>query len=214
VIFDSDGVLVDSERLAVQVDAAVLARLGWPLSEADIVERFMGRTHEFMVSEIEAHVGRPLPPEWESEFEQLYREAFEAQLRPVDGVMEALDEIELLTCVASSGSHEKIRFTLGLVGLYERFKGRIFSASDVANGKPAPDLFLHAAERLGVAPDTCVVIEDSRYGVQAAHRAGMRALGYAGGLTPGACLEAEGALVFDDMRSLPRLVAELTSPGV
>jgi HAD superfamily hydrolase (TIGR01509 family) len=209
IIFDCDGVLVDSERLAVQVDVAVLAELGWPLSEAEVIDRFMGRSHAHFVSEVEANVGRRLPDGWDGRFEHRYLDLFEADLRPVDGIIEGLDEIELPTCVASSGSHERIRFTLGLTGLWERFEGRIFSGDEVAEGKPAPDLFLLAAERMGAAPADCVVVEDSRHGVQAARRAGMPVLGYAGGLTPADRLEAEGAVVFDDMRALPGLLRGL-----
>jgi HAD superfamily hydrolase (TIGR01509 family) len=208
VIFDCDGVLVDSERLAVRVEAEVFARLGWPLTEAEIVERFVGRSDEYMVGEIEAYLGRPLPDAWEQEFQPLYREAF-AELTPVDGVVEALDRLTTLTCVASSGTHDKMRYTLGLTGLYERFDERIFSVTEVAHGKPAPDLFLYAAERMGVEPAACVVIEDSRYGVEAARAAGMRAFGYAGGLTPAGWLEGPGTVVFDDMRKLPALLTEL-----
>ena len=207
VIFDCDGVLVDSERLAVRIDVRVLGELGWILTEEEVVERFMGRTHEYMVSEIEAYLGRPLAPDWEDPFHQLYRDAFAAELRPVEGVVDALDRITLPTCVASSGTHEKIRFTLGLTNLYDRFAGRIFSASEVRHGKPAPDLFLHAATRMGVDPAACVVVEDSRYGVEAARAAGMRVLGYAGGVTAADILRGPGTIVFDDMRELPRLLA-------
>lgn len=208
VIFDCDGVLVDSERIAVAVDVVVLAELGWVMSEAEVVERFMGRTDEYMVSQIEAHLGRPLPAGWEERFQHLYREAFEARLTPVPGVLEALDEIATPTCVASSGTHERIRYTLGLTGLYPRFAGRIFSASDVARGKPAPDLFLHAATRMGADPSECAVVEDSRYGIEAARAAGMRAFGYAGGLTPRGRLEGIGTTLFEDMRELPRLLRD------
>jgi HAD superfamily hydrolase (TIGR01509 family) len=209
VIFDCDGVLVDSESISVRVDAAVLGQLGWVLSEAEIVERFLGRSDEFMVGEIEAQLGRPLPDDWEDEFLPLYREAFAAELAPVDGVVEALDGIAIATCVASSGSHEKMRYTLGLTGLLPRFAGRIFSAADVPRGKPEPDLFLHAARSLGVEPEACAVVEDSRYGVEAARAAGMRAFGYAGGLTPAERLEGPETVVFGDMRDLPRLLAEI-----
>jgi HAD superfamily hydrolase (TIGR01509 family) len=208
VIFDCDGVLVDSERIAVSVDVEVLAELGWPLSADEVVERFLGRTHAHMVAEIEANVPG-LAPGWDRPFDERYRAAFQARLRPVDGVVEALAAIDLPTCVASSGSHEKLRFTLGLTGLLERFEGRIFSASDVARGKPAPDLFLHAAAHMGVEPAACVVVEDSAHGVAAARSAGMRALGYAGGLTPRAHLESAGAVVFDAMRELPALLHSL-----
>jgi len=206
VIFDCDGVLVDSERISVRVDVAVLARLGWPMTEAEVVERFMGRTEADMAAEIEAHLGRPLPGNWEEPFRHLYREAFEAELKPVPGILEALDAIAGPICVASSGTHERMRYTLGLTGLYPRFAGRIFSASEVARGKPAPDLFLHAASRMGVRPAACAVVEDSRYGVAAARGAGMRAFGYAGGLSPRAWLEGPDTVVFDEMRDLPRLL--------
>ena len=206
MIFDCDGVLVDSERIAVRVDVAVLAQLGWAMTEAEVVERFMGRTDAYMVSQIEAQLGRPLPANWEEPFQHLYREAFEAELKPVSGILEALEGILSPTCVASSGTHARIRYTLGLTGLYTRFVGRIFSASEVAHGKPAPDLFLHAANRMGVHPAACAVVEDSRYGVEAARAAGMRAFGYAGGLSPRHWLEGPETVVFDDMRELPRLL--------
>lgn len=207
VIFDCDGVLVDSERIAIRVDAIVLADLGWPLSEAEIIERFVGRSEEHFVREIEAYLGHALPKTWGDAYQHLYTAAFEQELRAVDGVMDALDRITTPTCVASSGSHERIARSLRLTNLYERFEGRIFSASEVANGKPAPDLFLHAAARLGVPPGRCAVVEDSRYGVEAARAAGMAAFGYAGGVTPSHRLEGPGTVVFSDMRALPELLA-------
>jgi HAD superfamily hydrolase (TIGR01509 family) len=207
VIFDCDGVLVDSERIAVRIDAVVLARLGWKLTEPEIVERFVGRSEAYMVSEIERVIGRPLEADWDDEFMPLYREALEAELEPVDGIVEALDAISTPTCVASSSSHERLRFTLGLTGLLDRFDGRIFSAADVANGKPAPDLFLHAAATLGADPARCAVVEDSVYGVEAARAAGMRAFGYAGGVTSGERLAGPRTTVFGDMRELPGLLA-------
>jgi HAD superfamily hydrolase (TIGR01509 family) len=129
-------------------------------------------------------------------------------LSPVEGLPEALDAITLPTCVASSGSHEKMRHTLGRTGLYDHFAGRIYSATEVARGKPAPDLFLHAAQKMGVDPAACVVVEDSRPGVQAARAAGMRAFGYAGGLTPAEGLEGADTVVFHHMRKLPTLITE------
>ena len=208
VIFDCDGVLVDSERIAVRVEAEYLTELGWPLTEAEIAERFMGRTAEYMDEAIEAHLGVRLPPDWKDQFQRRYLDAFVADLVPVDGVVEALDQITVSTCVASSGSHDKLRFTLGHTGLYERFDGRIFSGYEVANGKPAPDLFLHAAARMGADPARCAVVEDTLYGVMAARAAGMRAFGYAGGLSAPERLEGEATVVFEDMRALPRLLAD------
>jgi HAD superfamily hydrolase (TIGR01509 family) len=207
LIFDCDGVLVDSERVAVKVDVEVFAALGLTVTEAEVIERFVGRSDADIAAQLEAELGHSLAPDWAEEFTPLYREAFAAELGPVDGVVEALDQIDIPCCVASSGSHDKIRYTLGLTGLYDRFAGRIFSVSEVAHGKPAPDLFLHAARQMGVEPRRCAVIEDSRWGVEAARTAGMRAFGYAGGLTPPERLADAGAVVFDDMRKLPRLLA-------
>ncbi len=210
VILDCDGVLVDSEHLSMRVDAEVLAELGWVLTHEEVVERFMGRTHDFMVAEIEAYLGRTLDADWEDAFQGRYRDAFALHLKPVDGVVDALDALDASdtrTCVASSGGHEKMRFTLGLTGLWDRFEGRIFSATEVPQGKPAPDLFLHAASAMGVHPAACAVVEDSRYGVEAARAAGMRAFAYGGGLTSPERLAGPGTVVFDDMRQLPRLLS-------
>lgn len=205
VIFDCDGVLVDSERLSIEVDRRVLADLGWELSSDEIVHRFVGRSAAYFRSEIESYLGSPLPDDWEATYQPWYVAAF-AELIAVDGVERALDEIVTATCVASSGTHAKIRRTLGMTGLLPRFQGRIFSVDDVVVGKPAPDLFLHAADRLGVHPEHCAVVEDSRFGVRAARAAGMRVYGCAGGLTPAEWLEQEGAVVFADMRDLPDLL--------
>jgi HAD superfamily hydrolase (TIGR01509 family) len=206
VIFDCDGVLVDSEPISVRIDVDMLAEVGVTMSEAEVIERFVGRSPEVILAETEARLGRRVPDGWFERGEARLRRAFAAELQPVDGIKEALRAIDMPVCVASSSSHENLRLKLEVTGLYERFAGRIFSASEVANGKPAPDLFLHAAERMGVAPDACVVVEDSRYGVQAARAAGMDALGYAGGLTPAHALEGPRTVVFDDMRELPRLL--------
>lgn len=200
--------LVDSERISVRIDAFVLSELGWPMSEAEVVERFVGRSFESMKQEIETHLGRRLLDDWEASYERLYREAFEAELEPVDGVPEALDLIPIPTCVASSSTHEAVRHTLELTNLHARFRGRVFSATEVKNGKPAPDLFLHAADRMGVEPAACAVVEDSLYGVEAARAAGMSVFGYAGGVTSGWKLEGPNTLVFDDMRRLPRLLGQ------
>jgi beta-phosphoglucomutase-like phosphatase (HAD superfamily) len=117
--------------------------------------------------------------------------------------------IDLVKCVASSGSHDKMRHTLTRTGLLQRFVGRIFSASEVARGKPAPDLFQYAASRMGVSPSVCVVVEDSQYGVQAARAASMCVLGYAGGLTPAHWVKGPDTVVFDRMHDLPAPIASL-----
>jgi HAD superfamily hydrolase (TIGR01509 family) len=201
VIFDCDGVLVDSERLAVRTEAEILSGLGWPLSEAEIIERFVGRSATYMHSEIEAHLGRPV--DWEAEFEVRYDDLFARELLPVPGIEEALRRIALPTCVASSASHEKMQFTLGITGLLDRFRGRLFSADEVVNGKPAPDIFL------GVPAKRCAVVEDSVSGVTAGVAAQMAVFAFAGGVTNASRLRIGSATVFEDMRLLPDL---LTAP--
>ena len=207
VVFDCDGVLVDSERLAVSVEAQLLGELGWPLSEAEVLDRFVGRSDEHMIAEVEAQLGRAVP-DFVEQYHQRLHAAFDAELGPVEGVVEALERIEqsgLATCVASSGTHAKMTRTLGLTGLWDRFDGRIFSATEVHVGKPAPDLFLFAAASMGIAPTACVVVEDSRAGVEAAVAAGMRVVGYSGGLTPASWLERDATVVIDDFAELPTL---------
>jgi HAD superfamily hydrolase (TIGR01509 family) len=212
VIFDCDGVLIDSERLSVKVDVEVLRELGWPLSEAEVIERFVGRSDRDTQAAIETHLGQELPPGWSEQMQSRYRELFAESLAPVPGVLEALDRITIPSCVASSGTHEYLRYTLGLTGLYERFAGKIFSVEDVERGKPAPDLFLYAAERMGVTPGGCVVVEDSHSGVEAARAAGMRVLAYAGGLTPPDLLEGPDTTLFSEMSELPGLIEGYRGP--
>jgi HAD superfamily hydrolase (TIGR01509 family) len=197
-------VLVDSERISTRIDVEVLGELGWTITQDEVIERFVGRTDAAQMREVEEHVGRPLAEEWER-FAHRYSDALAAELEPVDGIVEALDAIELPTCVASSGTPESIEAKLRLTGLWERFEGRISSAADVEHGKPAPDLFLHAARMMGVAPAACAVIEDSPFGVQAARAAGMRSFGYAGGIMYAERLR-DADVVFDDMRELPSLL--------
>jgi HAD superfamily hydrolase (TIGR01509 family) len=209
IVFDCDGVLVDSERLSIRVDAIYLERLGWPMREAEIIERFVGRSDADMRAAIEDHLGRPIPPDVEAEFNRLYREMFEAELEPVEGIVAALETIEasgILVCVASSGGHEKIRRSLELTGLTRFFDERIFSATDVERGKPAPDLFLHAAASLGAVPARSAVVEDSVFGVEAALAAGMRPFAYAGGVTSEERLARPGAVTFRHMADLPGLL--------
>ncbi len=208
VIFDCDGVLVDSEPLSLRLDAILLELLGWPLTEAEIIERFVGRTEAAMRAEIEAHLGRDVGVEWAA-FADEYVRLFAAELQPVPGIAAAVDAVSgagIPICVASSGDLAKIRRNLATTGLLGRFEGRIFSADDVAHGKPAPDLFLHAAAVMGADPARCAIVEDSRHGVAAARAAGMRAFGYAGGVTTAAALAGPTTTVFRTMDELPGLI--------
>jgi HAD superfamily hydrolase (TIGR01509 family) len=208
VIFDCDGVLVDSERLSIRLDAELLHQLGWDLTDEEIVERWVGRTEAAMKAEIADHLGRDIDDEW-SAFAERYDQAFAEELEPVEGIAEAVDAIQaagFATCVASSGGPAKIRRNLAKTGLLERFEGRLFSANDVEHGKPSPDLFFHAAEVMGVAPERTAVIEDSAHGVAAGLAAGMTVFAYTGGVTPAERLTGPGVVQFADMRQLPALL--------
>jgi HAD superfamily hydrolase (TIGR01509 family) len=209
VIFDCDGVLVDSEPHAIVVNREMLAALGWHLTDTEIVDIFVGRSVDSNLATVAAHLGAPVPDGWAEEFQRRIHAGHEASLAAVDGIADALDALDdagLPYCVASSGRVEKTAHSLGLVGLYDRFAGHIYSATQVRHGKPAPDLFLHAARAEHADPAGCVVVEDSRYGVQAARAAGMRAIGYAGGVTPAGRLAGPGTDLVTDMRRIPALV--------
>jgi len=205
VIFDCDGVLVDSERISNRVLAEVLTSIGLPMTTERSREHFLGKAWESNLQTIERLLGAPPPPGLTETYRSARDAALAASLEPVPGIHEALERIDLPSCVASSGDHAKMRLTLGMTGLLERFEGRIFSATEVAHGKPAPDLFLHASARMGFAAQTTAVVEDSPAGVQAGVAAGMRVLAYARESDP-AALAALGGEVFGDMRELPDLL--------
>ncbi|MFF4381198.1 HAD family hydrolase [Kitasatospora sp. NPDC001547] len=208
VIFDCDGVLIDSEPIGVEVDKVAMAALGLPMGEQEIVERFVGLSQGAKTAALEELLGRELPADWWEEYRPLHTRLTEERLGPVDGIVEALERIDLPGCVASNSSHRWLRRGLGLTGLYERFAGRIFSgAEDVPRGKPAPDLFLHAARTLGADPARCVVVEDSPHGLSAANAAGIPAFGYTGGVNSADRLAGPGRILFGDMRELPGLLA-------
>jgi HAD superfamily hydrolase (TIGR01509 family) len=196
VIFDCDGVLVDSEPLSNRALSETLAEYGLELTVEQTMAEFMGRDRRHLHARAAELLGRSLPESFDAEYDERRDALFHAHLRPVDGIAEALDAIAHPTCVASSADHAKLRLTLGLTGLYERFEGRIFSAFDVERGKPAPDLFLHAAEQMRFEPADCTVIEDAPAGVAAARAAGMRVLGYG----------VDADLTFADMCALPALL--------
>ncbi|MGD0852566.1 MAG: HAD family hydrolase [Acidimicrobiales bacterium] len=205
VIFDCDGVLIDSERLAIRTESQILTELGWPLTEEEVIDRFVGRSSTYMQSVIEEKIGRPV--DWKAEFERRVREVCERELVLVDGVVAVLDELTVPSCVASSSGHQMLAFKLGLTGLAERFAGRIFSADDVAHGKPDPAVFLFAAASMGAAPGRCAVIEDSVSGVDAGVAAGMSVFAFSGSVTKAHDLERDGVVLFDSMDRLTQLLA-------
>ena len=215
VIFDCDGVLVDSEPIINQAHAHVLTACGYPITEQNLVERFCGMSDREMLEIIEREWGRVLPTSYAEHVGLMIEAGFRQSLAPIEGVAEALDSLRLPICVASSSSLAQIRQKLTITGLLGRFGDHLFSATMVARGKPAPDLFLYAAQRLATVPDRCLVIEDSPAGIDAALAAGMTAIGFSGGShcgpEHGACLQKHGAaLVMDDMLELATAMAKLT----
>lgn len=211
VIFDCDGVLVDTEKAANRSLTERLNLLGLDISYEACRRRFVGKSLKSVQAEVEAELGRNLAADWDVMIEREEIEVFRHTTQAIVGVeaqVMRLRDHGIPFCVASSGRIEKMHATLGSAGLLPVLKDVLFSATMVENGKPAPDLFLYAAEQMGHAPETCVVIEDSRPGVEAGVAAGMRVLGYAGDpLTDRAALKAAGATVFDSMEQLPALLA-------
>ncbi|PNG16263.1 HAD family hydrolase [Streptomyces cahuitamycinicus] len=208
VIFDNDGVLVDSEPISNRLLAAYLTELGYPTSYEESIRDYMGsamhRIHEIVLQ----RTGQRLPESFDDVFHARVFAAFEQELVAVagaSGVLEKLAADAVPYCVASSGSHERIRVGHRTTGLDRWFdEGRIFSSQDVGRGKPAPDLFLYAAERMGVSPERCVVVEDSPLGVQAAIAAGMDVYGFTA-MTPAEKLAGASGL-FSDMEELADLL--------
>jgi HAD superfamily hydrolase (TIGR01509 family) len=215
IIFDCDGVLVDSEVISCRAHAATLTRHGYPITEDQVLSRFLGVSDREARQAIETELGRSLPADFEAQMKQAALQRYADELRLVPYVAETIAAIGLPKCVASSGTPEKIRHGLSCAGLYDALAPHIFSAVQVKRGKPAPDLFLFAAEQMKASPERCVVIEDSVPGITGARAAGMTVLGFHGGshCRPGYAdtLRAAGAAAtFDDMRKLPGLIARAT----
>lgn len=210
VIFDCDGVLVDSEPAANRLLVRVLAEDGYDISYEECRRLFVGKTMNAVMAHVEEAIGRPLGDHWPDYIRDETLKAFAAGIEAVAGVEAVLLQLRarrIPFCVASSGKFEKMRFTLGSSGLLPLVEHVLFSAEQVAHGKPSPDLFLFAAKKMGFAPDACLVIEDSVPGVQAAIAAGMPVLGFAGDPhTDAAALEREGAHVFYDMSDVLGLI--------
>jgi HAD superfamily hydrolase (TIGR01509 family) len=208
VIFDCDGVLVDSEPATAEVMAKLITEIGVPTTPEDVMREYVGDWWPDSMRKIETKLGSPLPPDFTESYRTRQDAALSEGVEPVAGVIAAVDAVEaagLKTCVASNGPHPKMEITMGSAGVRERFEGRIFSSADVERGKPAPDLFLHVAEQMGVANEACVVVEDSALGVRGARAAGMAVYGYTG-TAPAAKLAAAGAHTFDSMAELPGLL--------
>lgn len=214
VIFDCDGVLVDSEPVSVAVLIDMLAHLGVQMTEEEAYQRFLGRSLANMTATLWEEYGIETDIDFLEHMRSALFERFRLELKAIDGIAETLDRLNVPRCVASSSQPERIRYSLGLTGLIEKFEPHIFSATMVKNGKPAPDLFLHAAHEMGAAPANCIVIEDSPAGIAAAKAAGMCVFAFTGGSHARfpafrqqiAALEPD--LVFDAMPDLVHLVRD------
>ncbi|MBL0404005.1 HAD family hydrolase [Microvirga aerilata] len=214
LIFDCDGVLVDSEGLSCQLDAELLTEFDVPYTAEDVAREFIGVSLKDQVARIEGKHGIRLPADFSERLNRRLFARFETDLEPIEGVREAILALPVPRCVASSSVPERIALSLRVTGLSDLFD-HIFSATQVPRGKPAPDLFLHAAAQMGAVAQECVVVEDSTAGVQAAVAAGMQVIGFTGG---GHCgpehgdkLRAAGAsVVIDHMTDLPKTVRAFT----
>lgn len=217
LIFDCDGVLIDSEILVCRIAAEELTKLGYSITTEQVIQRFAGRPDHEMRAEIEHEWGRPIPEGYRESVNARTVESYATELKIMPRLMEALDQIDLPVCVASSSFPEKLRLGLETVGLYERFMPNVVSATLVARGKPEPDVFLFAAGWMKTSPKKCLVLEDSVAGVTAGVRAGMHVLGFAGGAHCDAghrqqLLDAGASAVFCDMSEMPSLIKKLNAP--
>lgn len=213
IIFDCDGVLIDSEIVAARLEAEAITSLGLAMSTQTICARFAGVTTREVWATLEHELGRPLPHGFLEHHLAQVREVFARELEPIPGVRTAVEALDLPSCVASSTQLPALMTNLRTAGIADLFEGRVFSASQVRRPKPAPDVFLYAASQMGADPADCLVIEDSIAGVTAARRAGIRVVGFTGGshVTPGHAerLRAAGAVtIFPRMEMLGTIVDE------
>ena len=207
VIFDCDGVVVDSEHPTLVMIRDDLERYGLTLTLEELEAGYIGGTVETVAAKARAN-GARLPEDWVRDFyDRMYAmlRASVPLIPGVVGVLDALDAAGVPFAMGSNGTHEKMAITLGQHGLIERFRGHLYSGQALGRPKPAPDLFLHAAGRLGVPAAECVVVEDSAAGARAARAAGMRCYGYAP-KGAHAALAAEGAILFHRMEDLPGIL--------
>ena len=187
VIFDCDGVLIDSEIISATVLVEELARHSVAIEMDHVLEHFIGHSYAVVAGKIAAIAGAPLPPSFERDYRASLAQRFDAELRPMPGILAVLDHLAVPFCAATSSHPERAQRSLRAAGLAERFGDRVYTASMVARPKPAPDLFLHAAKAMQVDPSRCLVIEDSDLGIAAAQAAGMIAWQFTGGSHYQAC---------------------------
>ncbi|MER8519165.1 HAD family hydrolase [Mesorhizobium sp. M0644] len=215
VIFDCDGVLVDSEMLSVSALLEMIALAGGNVSEDIAYEHFLGKSMKSVREILASDFGLDLTDQHLTEMRSELMRRFREELKPMPGIAQVLPRLGVPCCVASSGTLERIRYALAVTGLLGLLEPHLFSAAMVARGKPAPDLFLHAADKMRAAPRNCLVVEDSPAGIEAARAAGMRVLAFTGGSHTGnpalkaRLASSEPDFIFADMLQLPDLIAGL-----
>ena len=204
IIFDCDGVLVDSERIANEVFAKVLnEECGFSLSLDDMFKTFVGHSSSQCMEIVEEMLGKKPPAGLEERYKNDINSALKSSVVPITGIHKAISEISVPYCVASSGSYEKMQTTLGKTGLLQFFEGKLHSTSDVKRGKPFPDIYLHAAQNMGVSDlSKCLVIEDSPLGVKGGVTAGMTVFGYSELMDENRLREAGAHHIFNNMALL------------
>lgn len=207
MIFDCDGVLVDSELITNRVFAQMLNELGIAVTLEDMFERFVGRSMPQCLELVTMLLGRPVPYHFVEEYQTRSATALRSELQAVPDIETVLAAIRIPYCVASSGTHEKMQTTLGITGLLPQFRGKMYSVTEVAQSKPFPDVFLHAARQQGVVPAECAVIEDTPTGVRAGVAAGMTVFGYSAVTPKLRLIEAGAHHTFERMRDLPGLMS-------
>lgn len=181
VIFDCDGVLIDSEVISARMLVSELAERGVTITLEYIAKHFLGRSYPVVLAQIREEFGVDLPPKFEADYRQRLLATFETDLKIMPGVRDVLAQLKSPYCLATSSSAPRMKRSLEIVGLADVFAQKTTTASEVAQGKPAPDLFLRAAEKMDVSPDNCLVIEDSNNGVRAGLAAGMEVWRFTGG---------------------------------
>jgi HAD superfamily hydrolase (TIGR01509 family) len=208
VIFDCDGVLIDSEPVANVVFSKMLATVGLAMSPEEVMRTFVGRSRDTCIEMAGVMRGEKLPEDFGARWDEAFHEALEREVKPVEGIPQLLRSLEIPYCVASNGEPDHMEKGLTAAGLMPLVKGRLFSARAVAHPKPAPDVYLHAARTMGAQPSRCAVVEDTPTGVKAGIAAGMRVFGYVGGpQSDAATLRELGAHPFSRMSELRGLLA-------
>ena len=205
IIFDCDGTLVDSEHVANQIIAEMASELGITMTGDEATATFGGKTLDAVLYKMKELSGKEIPDDWLPRLIKKVSEAWKTELNPVNGVRELLENLNIPICVASNGEPIHVNQSLEMTGLRGFFDGNIFCASDVGVPKPAPDLFLYAAKKMGFKPEQCIVIEDSISGVMAANRAKIKVYGLVK-MCSAEELENAGAIPFTNMRNLPALL--------